>query len=419
MKAGHEVTLLEAAARVGGHIQTLHEPLPDGLYADAGAEHFYRPGYDQLWKYLDEFQLPLISYPRRRNLLRNIRGSLYTPEMLADRRVLARLGYNQREVDHMARTSYSALVALYHEPYVERFRNEDDPFGSGLGHLDRMTATEFIRDQKASPAAIGSLGGQRSALQALWHSSIRRSRGMAWYETNLFRVRGGNQQITDAFAKRLGRRIRTSSPVTAIRHGASGVDVEYQMGGGRRTEGADFLVTCMSLALLRRIKVEPGWSQAKRYVIENMGHDSHMRVIFTSRSRFWKKDAVSPNIQAGESGLGMVWSMADEVPTERGILIGTAAATRPDLALTAFRRRYPGRSEDISDSRIVDWTRDPWATTCLPLPYPPGELARYWPEVIRPAGRILFAGVYADNMPFGLEAAVRSAKRAASHIDTA
>src|SRR5207249_9133367 len=42
----HEVTLLEASGRPGGHVRTIHDPLPDGLYADVGAEHFTQPGYD-------------------------------------------------------------------------------------------------------------------------------------------------------------------------------------------------------------------------------------------------------------------------------------------------------------------------------------------------------------------------------------
>src|SRR5687768_3568276 len=48
---GHEVTILEAAGRTGGHVRTHRENLADGLYADAGAEHFTKPGYDLLWAY--------------------------------------------------------------------------------------------------------------------------------------------------------------------------------------------------------------------------------------------------------------------------------------------------------------------------------------------------------------------------------
>src|SRR5262245_6364481 len=74
MKRGHEVIVLEASGRAGGHVRTIHDPLPDGLYADAGAEHFYKPGYDTYWRYLEEFNLPIVAYPRRYRMMRIIAG---------------------------------------------------------------------------------------------------------------------------------------------------------------------------------------------------------------------------------------------------------------------------------------------------------------------------------------------------------
>src|SRR5262245_19598137 len=88
LKRGHEVVVLEALGRSGGHVLTVRDNLPDGLYADAGAEHFYRRGYDEFFGYLDEFDLPLVRYPRRDAMLRFIDGKPYTEEMLADPAVL-------------------------------------------------------------------------------------------------------------------------------------------------------------------------------------------------------------------------------------------------------------------------------------------------------------------------------------------
>src|SRR5262245_60743013 len=48
-KRGHEVTIIEAAARAGGHVRTAHDPFPNGLYADLGAEQCTKPGYE-LWR---------------------------------------------------------------------------------------------------------------------------------------------------------------------------------------------------------------------------------------------------------------------------------------------------------------------------------------------------------------------------------
>jgi len=58
MKAGHDVTVLEASGRYGGHVFTGRDGLSDGLYADFGADHITKPGYEYFFEYIDEFNSP-------------------------------------------------------------------------------------------------------------------------------------------------------------------------------------------------------------------------------------------------------------------------------------------------------------------------------------------------------------------------
>src|SRR3984957_14072520 len=74
MRRGHDVTVLEASGRPGGHVRTFYDPFADGLYADIGAEHFYYPGYTEYWRYLKEFGLTAVPYPHRENVVRFVRG---------------------------------------------------------------------------------------------------------------------------------------------------------------------------------------------------------------------------------------------------------------------------------------------------------------------------------------------------------
>ena len=112
--------------------------------------------------------------------------------------------------------------------------------------------------------------------------------------------------------------------------------------------------------------------------------------------------------------------MAEEVNTPRGILIGgsQAGVTAP-LALKEFSRLYTGKSADIEQTYVQDWSKNPWAGMCERTPYKLGDLARFWPETTRPCGRIHFAGAYAAQMNWGQEAALESANRAAEEIDKA
>src|SRR5438034_2950932 len=103
MRRGHYVTVLEASGRTGGHVRTVREGLADGLYVDAGAEHFTQPGYDRYWQYVQEFNLTALPYPRRNRMLRVLQGKMYSEDDLQSPNVVTVLGFNQREVQFLAR----------------------------------------------------------------------------------------------------------------------------------------------------------------------------------------------------------------------------------------------------------------------------------------------------------------------------
>ena len=426
MKRGHEVTVLEASGQAGGHVRTIHDPLADGLYADAGAEHFTVPGYDLYRGYVKEFNLPTLLYPRRDNILRFIDGKMYTEEMLADPNVLQKLGLNQREINYLVHHPWWELPMLYLSPYLDSFGNEYRPFEAGLNHLDSMKIIELLKNDGASTSALRAILGSSffentsSALHILWHAAILKLRGVPFVPPELYRIKGGNQIMTDTFAAKLEGRLRLGCPVTGIEHGESGVRVRYQEFGDEKKIEADYLVCCISLVMLRQIPVSPDWPTEKSYIIRNMPYLTVSRVIFQSRTPFWGSDEISANMEFSDLNLYETWRTAEEIKTSRGLLLGGAtASTSAEEAVKAFRQYYPGKSEDIEQALVIDWGRDPWAMACERIYYSPGELPKYWPKVIEPHGRIHFAGAYADNLSWGQEAATRSANRVAEAIDKA
>ncbi|MGH9325609.1 MAG: flavin monoamine oxidase family protein [Terriglobia bacterium] len=420
MKRGHDVVLLEAAGRAGGHVRTFHDPFADGLYADIGAEHFTEPGYDVYRSYVREFGLPTLYYPRRIHLNRFIGGKLYTEEELRDPQILAGFGLNAREIRYLSDHPWGDFVMLYLEPYLGKFKNEYKPFDAGLNHLERMTVTELLTKDGASNGALHLLGSSGSALQVVWYAAILKIRGLPYFHTNLHRIKGGNQLLPDTFAARLGERIHLGSPVNRIEHGASGVTVHYTEFGEAKKMQADYLVCSMSAVMLRILPVNPPWPERKAYAINHVTYYSVARVVFQTRTAFWEKDGVSPNWEGGPSSLQELWRTADEVKTKRAILLSTcAASSSADDALKAFRRYYPGKSRGVEHVLQYNWALDPWAMACETLVYPPGELHKIYPATMEPVGRVHFAGAYADNYNSGQDAATRSAFRVAEAIDKA
>lgn len=294
MMRGHDVILFEAAGRTGGHVKTIRDPLADGLYADVGAEHFTRPGYNLYWGYVREFGLTPLYYPHREHLLRFIDGKPYTEEELAHPSVLARFGFNPREIDYLAHHPWWDLASLYLNPYVDSFPDEYHPFEAGLNHLDRVSFSDVLKQDGASAAAIRFIGNEGSALHVIWHAAILKKRGVPLAPPVVYRLQGGNQLLPDTFAAKLGERVHLGAPVIGIERGETGVRVRYREFAREHAAEADFLVCCTNAIALRRISVSPAWPESKAYAINTVAYDMYSRVVFQSRTAFWEKDKTAP-----------------------------------------------------------------------------------------------------------------------------
>ena len=184
---------------------------------------------------------------------------------------------------------------------------------------------------------------------------------------------------------------------------------------------ADYFVNCIPLPAFRNIPVSPAMPPEKRYIFENLTYDSYQRFVFQASSKFWLNDGLKNiNLYLDHPDLHDVWQSADEVDTFRVIILGTGpGGVSPQRALAAFREVYPGKKDTIEQVISKDWTKEAFSSTCERQPFPIGELSKFWPNVMKPHGRIHFAGAYADNLNWGTDAATRSANRVANEIDQA
>ena len=118
------------------------------------------PATSATGRYVREFDLAYRYYPRREKMLRWIGGRLHTEEMLADPKVLAGFGLNQREVRYLAEHPFWDLASLYYRPYLDSFHDEYRPFDAGLNALDALSTTELFKKDGASAGALGFIGGR-------------------------------------------------------------------------------------------------------------------------------------------------------------------------------------------------------------------------------------------------------------------
>ncbi len=332
MKAGHDVSVLEASGRHGGHVFTGRDGLSDGLYADFGADHITKPGYEHFFDYIKEFKLDVLSYPnaegspnpKEKNSLKMIGGKFYTEEMLADPAILKSFGFNEREVQFLSANPWYELKPFFLNSYLNKFTDPYQPFGVGYDELDKIPISDIYKKEGASNAALQYLGGKHtSALYALWRMAVMKFRGIPNSEGETFRLKGGNQQLPTAFAKRLGERVKLAHEITTIQRDEKGVTVTYKAFGldDEKEMKADYFVNCISLQIFKNIPVTPGLSLQKQFVVDNMAYTSHPFYVFEASSKFWLDDGFkSINMEFEHPDISSIWQEPNEVETTRVIL---------------------------------------------------------------------------------------------------
>lgn len=430
MKKGHDVVVLEANRRHGGHVYTGTDGLSNGFYTDYGADHITKPGYEKFFGYVKEFDLSVLDYPHAegsaaapdRNGLTMIDSIFYTDEMLSDPPTLRKLGFSQAELQYLTDNHWDTLSWLYITPHLDKFIDPFQPFGVGLDNLDTISVHEFYKTQGASETALRFLGGKgASALYVLWRSAVHRSRGIPISHGDTYRLKGGNQMLPNVFAEHLGPRIKLDHPVKTIRQEDSGVTVTYTAYGnlGEMEMKADFLVNCITFPVFRNIPITPELSPDKRYVVDHLSYSSHPFYVFEASSRFWLEDGYkSINMNFEHPDISMIWEESYNQETGRVVLKAYCpGGLSPQRVLAAFRELYPGKKDTIYQALTFDWTKDKYAPACEMEPFPIGELHRFWPQILKAEGRIFFAGTYADVLSRGMESCLRSAQRVANEIN--
>ena len=430
-QAGHDVTILEARARPGGRVHTLREPFSDGLYAEAGAL-FIPNNHHLTLKYANLFKLTLQpSPPLAAASLFYVRG----------RRIDANWGANVDWPFDLTPDERKLGVGGMWEEYIRAglngfgdLRAPGLPSDPRLEKLDRMSAAEFLRSRGASPGAVALLRvgfldligdgvDSYSALLMLRRFALRHT------ESLRFAIAGGADLLPRAFATRLASQIRYESPVVRIEPGETRASVVIAQNGQHERVTADHVVCTIPFSVLRRTDVSPSFSPQKSRAIRELPYSSSTRVYLQFRRKAWT--AERPYVTAA-TDLPIKWVFEHTVnqPGPRGILEAHAAGEEGRLlaeaserdrilfALSHLERIFPGLSEDFERGVSKSWDEDPWARGALAY-FRPGQMLPLQPHIVRPEGRVYFAGEHTSPWMGWMQGALESGLRAAREVNQA
>jgi monoamine oxidase len=429
-RAGHEPIVLEAQQRVGGRVCTLREPFSDGLYAETGAMRIPR-AHDLTMAYIEKFNVKVSPFTM---------GNLNAYYYLHGRRF--RIAEANANPDAMgfevaAHERGKTAAELWHQA-LKPITTLLEEHGSAawpeiVAKYDHYCTREFLEANNWSEGAIemfGLLADQEALMNASFLELLREDAGN--YYTNMVEVDGGMDRLPRAFLPDLHRTIRFGAKMIAIDQSPESVVVHYQTGAGRGQITADYAIVTIPFAVLRHVECLKPFSRPKQQAIRQLHYDASAKILFQCRRRFWEDDD-------GIFGGGTVTDLPIRImfypdhsrETGRGVVLASytwsedaqrwgslPAADRICQALDDVAEIHPQIVEEFEIGVSKMWHDDEFAGGAFAL-FDPGQQTLLHSHIIKPEGRIHFAGEHASLAHAWIQGAIESGLRAAHEVHRA
>ncbi|MEP2736568.1 MAG: FAD-dependent oxidoreductase [Erythrobacter sp.] len=236
------------------------------------------------------------------------------------------------------------------------------------------------------------------------------------------RVAGGTQRLPEAMAATLGDAVRLNQQVARLDTNESGVEVRC-MDGTRYK--ADFAVSAVPLTVLRRISIYPNLNGSQREAVMLTPYASTTFVYLNVKRRYWEDDGFDASLWT-DGPVNSIRQPFDYTGSrERLVAVSTGLKgqrldqlppkERGEFVLKQIETLRPAAKGQLEVSGVHSWAQEPFSAGCSSA-LPAGHTLRFANALVKPHGRIHFAGEHTKRLEVGMESAMESGERVASEI---
>ncbi|MBL8176165.1 MAG: FAD-dependent oxidoreductase [Bryobacterales bacterium] len=442
-KLGHRVTVIEAeASHFGGRVRTAR--FDDRNYGELGAmripavhnltRHYVkemglslRPfvhSNPEAYYYARGTKLKIKDESQLNALYSGLRGNERTmsPFDFWDSTVLKRLGrLTEAELEDLSSTVLQTKA---------------------VRDLDRYSLEALLIEEGLSPDAIEMLGvawAYETSLQTALSLLMREEHEEVWVR-EFDEIVGGMDLLPRTLASRLRTPPITGAPVIRIEQDerTGKVSAIFQKNAEYQRIEGDMMVCTLPLGVMQRIDFAPGLSAAKLRAVRQVTYDSSTKVLAQTRRRFWETDegiygggtytdlisgityypsdnarAKDPRVSQGPGVFlaSYTWGM----PARR--LAALQPNERHRVTFQNLAKIHPQMAGPTMVDKATSWSWDLHPYSCGAFSWPsPGQHQSLYEHLIRPEGRIFFAGEHASLTTTWIQGAIESALRAVQQI---
>lgn len=247
----------------------------------------------------------------------------------------------------------------------------------------------------------------------------------AQYAESAQHVVGGTSRLPEAMAKHLGDAVLTNKIVAAINMTETRVTVRCL--DGTSYEG-DFAISAIPFRPLNRVLMDPPLTGAQADAVRNMPYNNNTQVHFVIKGKpYWEEDGLDASLWSDGPVTSLRQSIGYDGSRTRAMAfcVGKRGEqidqmdekSRAAYVLAEINRMRPSTKGKLEVTGVHSWPRYMFVEGCRHS-YGPGQLTRWAEDMIKPHGRLHFAGEHTRRLDVGMESAMESGERAAIEVIT-
>jgi monoamine oxidase len=410
--AGADVTVVEARNRVGGRVVSFTDLVP-GAAMEGGAELI---GTNHaIWlDYAQRFKIRFVKITEE---------DAEAPIVLNGKRL------STADSEKLWEELDAALSAMNAD--AARVPDAFEPWQApDAARWDALSQAEWIAAQSCSDLCKVAMDAQLVAdngVTTAWQSylgNLAQIKGGGvekyWTETEVYRTRGGNQQLARHIVNELGAsRVHLREPATAISVSDRGVVVTTS---AAKYE-ADYAIVAVPPLTWNRIAFTP-----RLHVTHVPQMGTNVKFLMKTRDLYWRAAHLGPD-SLTDGPVHLTWHTTQHQKVDGAGVVAFSGGPAADACrawspternanyVSTVAKLYPAVRASFERARFMDWPSDPWVKGSYSFPAP-GEVTTVGPQLQQPlAGRVFLAGEHTCYAFVGyMEGALQSGARAARRI---
>lgn len=426
-RAGHTPIILEAQQRVGGRVYTLRDPFTEGLYAEVGAMRIPR-AHTLTMEYVEKFGLKTNDFTMDNpNAYYYMGGNKVRASEANANPSLLGFDVSENEKGKTAGQLYMKAI----QPLIDNLeKNGDSAWDEIIAQYDQYSTREFLEVNGWSEGIIemfGLLANQESVMNSSFLELFREDSGN--YYTNMVEIQGGTDRLPHAFLPELKDNIRFGAKMIAMDQSPDDVTIHYQTAAGKFAETGDYAIITVPFPVLRHVEVLKPFTRAKQRAIRQLHYDASAKILFQCKRRFWEEDdGIFGGGTLTDLPIRNLYYPDHGRETGRGIILASYTwsedaqrwgSLKPEdritQALDDVAEIHPQITKEFEVGTSWMWHDDEFAGGAFAL-FDPGQQTLLHEEIVKPDGRIHFAGEHTSLQHAWIQGAFESGLRAAVAI---